>query len=48
MDYLDDAKREETKINRMEKIKTLILSKTGLNDKYKQLHSKGNSLRSER
>ncbi|MBT3214004.1 MAG: hypothetical protein HN351_05105 [Deltaproteobacteria bacterium] len=35
MDYLDDAKREETKIKRMEKIKTLILAKIGLNDKYR-------------
>ena len=35
VDYLDDAKREETKIKRMEKIKALILAKIGLNDKYK-------------
>jgi uncharacterized protein YdeI (YjbR/CyaY-like superfamily) len=35
VDYLDDAKREETKIKRMEKIKALILAKIGLNDKYR-------------
>jgi uncharacterized protein YdeI (YjbR/CyaY-like superfamily) len=35
VDYLDDAKREETKIKKMEKIKTLNLANLGLNDKYR-------------
>ncbi|WP_298220748.1 DUF1801 domain-containing protein [Flavobacterium sp.] len=35
LEYIDTAKREETKITRMEKIKPMILSGIGLNDKYK-------------
>lgn len=35
LEYIDTAKREETKHARMEKIKPMILSGIGLNDKYK-------------
>ena len=35
LEYIDTAKREETKIARMEKIKPMILSGIGLHDKYK-------------
>lgn len=34
-DYITDAKREETKIKRLEKIIPMILDNIGLNDKYK-------------
>lgn len=34
-DYIFEAKKEETKLNRLEKIKPMILSKKGLNDKYR-------------
>lgn|SRR5690606_22631031 len=33
--YIDEAKQEKTKVSRIEKIKPMILSGTGLNDKYK-------------
>lgn len=33
--YINDAKRESTKLSRLEKIKPLILKGIGLNDKYK-------------
>jgi uncharacterized protein YdeI (YjbR/CyaY-like superfamily) len=35
LEYIDTAKREETKIARMEKIKPMIISGLGLHDKYK-------------
>jgi len=35
LEYIDAAKREATKISRMEKIKPLILQGSGLHDKYK-------------
>ncbi len=35
LEYIDTAKREETKISRFEKIKPMILLGMGLNDKYK-------------
>ncbi|HEX9981140.1 MAG TPA: YdeI/OmpD-associated family protein [Flavobacterium sp.] len=35
LEYIDSAKREETKLSRLEKIKPMILSNTGLNDKYR-------------
>ncbi len=35
LEYIDTAKREETKITRMEKIKPMILDGIGLNDKYR-------------
>lgn len=35
LEYIDTAKREETKISRMEKIKPMILENIGLNDKYR-------------
>ena len=35
LEYVESAKREETKISRIEKIKPLILENKGLNDKYK-------------
>jgi uncharacterized protein YdeI (YjbR/CyaY-like superfamily) len=35
LEYIDTAKREETKIARMEKIKPMIISGAGINDKYK-------------
>lgn len=34
--YIEEAKQEKTKISRMDKIKPLILSGKGLNDKYKK------------
>jgi len=34
--YLNDAKQESTKKTRLEKIKPLIISGFGLNDKYKK------------
>ncbi len=35
LEHIDTAKREETKISRMEKIKPMIISGVGLHDKYK-------------
>jgi uncharacterized protein YdeI (YjbR/CyaY-like superfamily) len=35
LEYIEDAKRLETKQSRMEKIKPMILTGIGLNDKYK-------------
>lgn len=35
IEYIDSAKQEKTKLSRMEKIKPLILSGKGLNDKYR-------------
>lgn len=35
MEYIETAKREETKISRIEKIKPMILGNIGLNDKYR-------------
>ena len=35
-EYISEAKREETKIRRLEKIIPMIMEKTGLNDKYKK------------
>lgn len=35
LEYIDSAKREETKVSRMEKIRPMIMEKIGLNDKYK-------------
>jgi uncharacterized protein YdeI (YjbR/CyaY-like superfamily) len=35
LEYIDTAKREETKISRFEKIKPMILLGMGLNDQYK-------------
>ena len=35
LEYIDTAKREETKIARMDKIKPMIISGLGLHDKYK-------------
>jgi hypothetical protein len=32
--HIEDTKRDQTKLSRMEKIKPLILQKIGLNDKY--------------
>lgn len=34
-EYISDAKRESTKLNRLDKIKPMILEGKGLNDKYK-------------
>lgn len=36
IDYIEEAKKVQTKINRLEKIKPMILEKKGLNDKYKK------------
>lgn len=36
MEYINEAKQEKTKLNRLEKIKPMILSNTGLNDKYRK------------
>ncbi len=36
LEYVESAKREETKIARLEKIRPMILSGAGLNDKYKK------------
>lgn len=35
LEYIETAKREETKVARIEKIKPLILQHIGMNDKYK-------------
>lgn len=35
IEYIETAKREETKLSRIEKIKPLILDNIGLNDKYR-------------
>jgi uncharacterized protein YdeI (YjbR/CyaY-like superfamily) len=35
LEYIDTAKREETKIARLEKIKSMVLDGIGLNDKYR-------------
>lgn len=35
IEYVDSAKQEKTKIARMEKIKPMVLSGVGLNDKYR-------------
>ncbi|HLA54674.1 MAG TPA: YdeI/OmpD-associated family protein [Flavobacterium sp.] len=35
LEYIETAKREETKISRLEKIRPMILENIGLNDKYK-------------
>ncbi len=35
LEYIDSAKQEKTKIQRMEKIKPLVLGNIGLNDKYR-------------
>ena len=35
-EYISEAKREETKVRRLEKIIPMIMEKTGLNDKYKK------------
>lgn len=34
--YINEAKQERTKLNRLEKIKPMILQGIGLNDKYKK------------
>lgn len=34
-EYIEEAKREPTKVSRIEKIKTMIIDNIGLNDKYK-------------
>jgi uncharacterized protein YdeI (YjbR/CyaY-like superfamily) len=36
IEHIDSAKREATKISRLEKIKTMILDGVGLNDKYRK------------
>lgn len=36
-EYIEQAKREETKLSRTEKIKPMVLAGFGLNDKYKKL-----------
>ena len=36
LEYIDTAKQEKTKLDRMEKIKPLILDNIGLNDKYRK------------
>lgn len=35
IEYIEEAKREETKLSRLEKIKPLILEGRGLNDRYR-------------
>lgn len=35
LEYIETAKREETKLSRIEKIKPMILNNIGLNDKYR-------------
>jgi uncharacterized protein YdeI (YjbR/CyaY-like superfamily) len=35
IEYIETAKREETKLSRIEKIKPMILNNIGLNDKYR-------------
>lgn len=34
-EYIEDAKREQTKLSRIDKIKPMIMQNIGLNDKYK-------------
>lgn len=34
-EYIEEAKRDQTKLSRMEKIKPMIMQNIGLNDKYK-------------
>lgn len=36
IEYIETAKQEKTKLTRLEKIKPMILSNTGLNDKYRK------------
>ena len=36
IEYIESAKQEKTKLIRLEKIKPMILSNTGLNDKYRK------------
>ncbi|WP_320814155.1 YdeI/OmpD-associated family protein [Flavobacterium sp.] len=36
IEFIESAKQEKTKLSRIEKIKPMILSNTGLNDKYKK------------
>ncbi|WP_339889442.1 DUF1801 domain-containing protein [uncultured Flavobacterium sp.] len=36
MEYINEAKQEKTKTNRLEKIKPMILSNIGLHDKYRK------------
>lgn len=36
LEYINEAKQEKTKISRLEKIKPMILSNIGLNDKYRK------------
>jgi uncharacterized protein YdeI (YjbR/CyaY-like superfamily) len=36
LEYVESAKREETKLSRIEKIKPMILNNIGLNDKYRK------------
>jgi uncharacterized protein YdeI (YjbR/CyaY-like superfamily) len=36
LEYIDTAKQEKTKIDRMQKIKPMILENIGLNDKYRK------------
>jgi uncharacterized protein YdeI (YjbR/CyaY-like superfamily) len=36
LEYVDSAKREETKLQRIEKIKPMVLEGIGLNDKYRK------------
>ncbi len=36
LEYIESAKREETKLSRIEKIKPMILENIGLNDKYRK------------
>lgn len=36
IEYIESAKQEKTKLTRLEKIKPMILSNTGLNDKYRK------------
>lgn len=35
LEYVEEAKREQTKLSRIEKIKPMILANIGLNDKYR-------------
>lgn len=35
IEYINDAKQEKTKVNRLEKIKPMILANIGLNDSYR-------------
>ncbi|MFD2892661.1 YdeI family protein [Flavobacterium chuncheonense] len=36
LEYIESAKQDKTKLSRLEKIKPMILSNTGLNDKYRK------------